>query len=391
MDKLRVRFYGVRFGDAILISFTETTDEGEPLDRNILIDVGNSNSALLGGKDNVFEDVFEDIHKELKGKPVDLYILTHEHLDHAQGLYYASVYHTPVEADYVWITASAAADYKIKFPNAERVKLECEASFRAIYEHLHAGEEVPEQWLENILAINNPRATDDCVDYIQELANEKTTYVHRETDLEGTHPFNEVKFTIWAPEEDTFIYYSGTRSLALGTDNPIEPKPGAKEPDLKPPPGVDAGAFYNLVDIRKRGYLSGLMTINKARNNTSVVFTLEWHGNVLLFTGDVEEESYETMFGLEKKVMKEVDFIKVSHHGSKTGIPSDEIFKEFLPKINDPSRKTAVVTTYHDTHPGVPARKMIEKAYKGRCELVWIDEKTMKDGRHKDFTFSKKI
>lgn len=46
MDKLRVRAYNVRFGDAILVSVPDKTSAGAKKTRHILIDVGNA----LGGK-----------------------------------------------------------------------------------------------------------------------------------------------------------------------------------------------------------------------------------------------------------------------------------------------------------------------------------------------------
>ncbi|HSJ52125.1 MAG TPA: hypothetical protein VLC52_00140, partial [Anaerolineae bacterium] len=85
MENLRVRFYGVRFGDAILISVPDRTARGNPLTRHILVDVGNVRSGE-GGQDAVFRPILENVREETGGKALDLYILTHEHLDHAQGL-----------------------------------------------------------------------------------------------------------------------------------------------------------------------------------------------------------------------------------------------------------------------------------------------------------------
>lgn len=37
----------------------------------------------------MFRPIVEDIRAELGGASIDLYIMTHEHLDHVQGLLYA--------------------------------------------------------------------------------------------------------------------------------------------------------------------------------------------------------------------------------------------------------------------------------------------------------------
>ena len=100
---------------------------------------------------------------------------------------------------------------------------------------------------------------------------------------------------------------------------------------LVPPPGVDAGTFYDLVNSRNRFY-ENLLAANSSFNNTSIVFCLEWHGNKLLFTGDAEELSWETM--KRNNMLKEVDFLKVSHHGSENGTPDDEILEIILPEGN---------------------------------------------------------
>jgi hypothetical protein len=54
---------------------------------------------------------------------------------------------------------------------------------------------------------------------------------------------------------------------------------------------VDAGAFYDLVESRRRGFEDNLLAIDAANNNTSVVLLLEWRGWRLLFPGDAEVRS----------------------------------------------------------------------------------------------------
>jgi hypothetical protein len=43
----------------------------------------------------------------------------------------------------------------------------------------------------------------------------------------------------------------------------------------KPPPGVDVGAFYNLVRSRQGGFIDNILAIDKAENNSSIVFCLK--------------------------------------------------------------------------------------------------------------------
>ena len=123
--------------------------------------------------------------------------------------------------------------------------------------------------------MNDFITTEKCVKHLRKVAPKaKTFYVHRETDLNGKHPFNEAELKVLAPEEDTSTYYLGVQAQALGVD-----KAGARagRPSLTtmaPPAGVDAGAFYQLVKSRRRSYVDGLLSIDKAKNNTSVVLLI---------------------------------------------------------------------------------------------------------------------
>ena len=84
MSDLVVRAYNVGFGDAILVSVPEATGGDNEETRHLLIDVGNL-LAGEGNQDEVFTGVVADI-AERTGGVVDLYVMTHEHLDHVQGL-----------------------------------------------------------------------------------------------------------------------------------------------------------------------------------------------------------------------------------------------------------------------------------------------------------------
>ena len=209
-DKLRVRLYNIRFGDAVLVT---VPDNGTT--RHILIDVGN---VLVGegGLDAVFKPVIEDIKAELGGKPLDLYVMTHEHMDHIQGLPFAKEKaNLELDVAFAWLTASAAEDYydEDKHPDARKKNLEALAMFDQIETYLEAA---PDPALKGLLLNNNPRSTGDCVAYLRGLAGaDKTAYVHREADIEGTHPFEEAKLAIWGPEEDTADYYRSLQPLAL--------------------------------------------------------------------------------------------------------------------------------------------------------------------------------
>ena len=86
-DTLVVRVYNVRFGDAILVTVPDRDPtSGQVTTRRILIDVGNASLRERdGGNDEVFE-ASSRTSSTARAAPLDLYVMTHEHLDHVQGL-----------------------------------------------------------------------------------------------------------------------------------------------------------------------------------------------------------------------------------------------------------------------------------------------------------------
>ena len=381
MDTLRVRVYNVRFGDAVLVSVPDR-DDGSTTMRHMLVDLGNVlRSGGGGAEDAVFGPVVQDIQKVLGGKSLDLYVMTHEHMDHVQGLLYASEkLGLKLDVAQAWLTASSAEDYYEHHDQARRDKLALTAAYEQARLYLRAAPAEKVGGLMAILLNNDPMRTGDCVGFLRKLAAQ-TTYVHRTKDIDGTHPFREAELQLWAPEEDTAVYYGRFRPVATGVT-----KSGGNGPTLhvpKPPRGVDSGAFYGLVESRRLGVHDNLLQIDKAANNSSVVFSLEWRGFRLLFPGDAEQRSWKEMH--KQKVLKPVHFLKVSHHGSWNGTPSGEILEQILPQTpTDDRKRYAAISTWKDTYPGVPDDRTAKELAK-RCEVRSVED--ARDQLYVDFEF----
>lgn len=351
---LRVRVYNVLFGDAILVSVPEASRT-----RHILIDVGNSQGGR-GGRKEVFEKVVADIAAELGGRPIDLYVMTHEHMDHIKGLLYAQdKLGVELGADYAWLTASADPDYGTTYPNAVKQRKIAALAMESTRASLAAA---PDQRLKELLLNNDYRETEKCVEHLRTIAK-TTSYVHRGSDLTGKHPFEEAKLTLWAPEADTSVYYgrftpAASHARAASGPGPEDPDDAAppKRPAARrtiPPPGVDASAFQNLLDWRALGHSDNMFAIDRAANNTSIVFSLEWRGWTLLFAGDAEIRSWRTM--AKFNMLRPVHLLKVAHHGSVNGTPKAEALDAILPvEPHDGRDRYAVVSTCLKSYPGVP-------------------------------------
>ncbi|NMO17670.1 hypothetical protein HPC49_10345 [Pyxidicoccus fallax] len=370
MDALRVRTYNVRFGDALLVSVPDhDATTGLTTMRHLLIDVGNV-QAGEGGADSGFLPVLENVLAELDGAPLDLYVMTHEHLDHVQGLPYADErrygggLREKLKPRHAWLTASAAPDYYERHPEAKKQLDASRALYDDLREYCQLKPEAARGVVPSFLLTNDYRKTDACVEYLRGLA-ERTHYVHRGAALAETHPFKEARLEVWAPEEDTSEYYGRFMPVALGLKRKAGGEVSLHVP--APPAGVDASAFYNLLAWRCRGVGDDLLAIDKAANNTSIVFSLEWRGWRLLFAGDAEVRSWKTM--KKHGVLKPVHFLKVSHHGSHNGTPDGDIFDAILPvQPPDGRQRTAVISAYDGTYNGIPHAPTNERL-RSRCAL----------------------
>lgn len=386
MDSLRVRVYNVRFGDAILVSIPERTRTRVTV-RHLLFDVGNSLSTE-GGADALFEPIIRDILTVLDGNPLDLYVMTHEHMDHVQGLFYAATrLGLPISARYAWLTASAAPDYYDRFLQARKKLEEARTAFQAIEHYLAAAPEKLTPLLNALLLNNNPNSSAQCVAHLRQVAApQRTTYVFRGCAIARKHPFKEAKLQIIAPEEDTSVYYGRLQPMAL---NVAAPAAAGEPPTLvtpKPPSGVDAGAFYNLITLRRHGLADNLLAIDRAANNSSVVLYLEWRGWRLLFPGDAERKSWEIMD--RHGLLKPVHFLKVSHHGSANGTPPPPLLDKLLPPTPPDDRpRRAVVSTYPGVYSGVPDELTLAEIASRCQELVRTDAYTADKKPFFDFLF----
>ena len=367
MEKLRVRAYNVGFGDAIFISVPDSTADGERKTRHILIDVGSVKEKKVDGEGELYiESVIRNIVEVLDGKPLDLYIMTHEHMDHVKGLYYSAKELEPpleLKVQYAWLTASAEDGYYDRHEGVRQKLAEVQDMFKrveAFTSVLQASDGKLPAGINSMLLNNNPRKTKPCVDYLQELATERTTYIHRGCDLNGTHPFREVTFDVWAPEEITTEYYGRFRPMNLnfiplsrngtGAEGSSKKIP-ASHP--KPPKDVDPEGFKKLVESLGSGYIDNLLAIDKAANNTSIVFCLNWRGWKLLFAGDAEVRSWKTMG--KHNVIEPVHFFKISHHGSINGMPPPRFLDVMFPGDSYDGREPkALLTSYKGVYNNVP-------------------------------------
>src|SRR5688500_18036959 len=168
--QLRVRVYNVRFGDAILVSVPDRVG-ARTTQRHILIDVGNAHHTEgAGGADAVFADVVADVRKQLGRRALDLYVMTHEHLDHVQGLKLVCGDNAKLRVSHAWLTGSAHPSYYQDHPKAKEKKDLARSVFRSVRRFLAAAPDHLTPMLSVLLATNDEGVTEPCVEYLRNLA-----------------------------------------------------------------------------------------------------------------------------------------------------------------------------------------------------------------------------
>lgn len=376
MSDLVVRCYNVGFGDAVLVSIPEATGAGPETTRHLLIDVGNL-LAGEGNADEVFATVVADIAQRTGGE-VDLYVMTHEHLDHVQGLLAASRAGVDLRAKFAWLTASADPHYYETHPDAKKRRLELQL---ALEDAARLQQSDDDPWLAMLVRNNSlmlpatarALSTGDYVDHLRGLTSDGGThYVHRDTALDGKHPFQEARLRLLAPEEDTSGYYGRALSEGSLTATSASDGTSGRRDDRPvdgltvPPPGVEPGAYFDLLTSRRSRSRTRILEIDAANNNTSVVLEVEWRGWRLLFPGDAEIKSWKKMH--EQQLLRPVHFVKVAHHGSHNGT-YEELFDQVMPSVSPDGRpRFAVVSTHDGDWASVPDGDTLS-TYSSRCEL----------------------
>jgi hypothetical protein len=205
-------------------------------------------------------------------------------------------------------------------------------------------------------------------------------------------PFSrKVKVSVLAPESDQSVYYK-TRlnhltmlAKSLTSAGAIDLNDFWQFPDqrtVSSPPNLMSHDWNHLRESIQNGGTAAVRAIDKAANNTSLVFLLEVGGKRLLFPGDAEIESWEYMKSKCRRHLKPVDFLKVAHHGSHNGT-EESTLDDLLPESRK-QQATIMVSTrskvYGTTHP-VPDKSLLT-TLKLRCSKListdgesrlWVD------------------
>jgi len=382
---IRVRSYNVGFGDCFLVTFPD----GDAT-RNMMIDFGNA----PGQPNTDYPAIMQNVHEETGGR-LDVVVMTHEHLDHMEGFYAQKSMFNEFEVDWVWMSLPSHPDYYDDYPNARPLKRIRELA-RDFYQRAVHNKIALAPSFATLL--QNNLSNVDRIEYVRGLAkkSDQVLYLRRGVSV-VKKPFSaNVKIKILAPESDVSIYYGGrgdnhlsamSRRLAIASGDSVidekDPWQFANVPrEERDPPNLSERDWRVLRTSIQNGGVEAIRAIDRAANNTSLVFTMEVNGARLLFPGDAELESWDVMAAKCAADLRAIDFLKVSHHGSHNGTPT-ELLDKLLPKKRK-HRATIMVSTQskvYGTENPVPDEELMNTLREhcktlittdGRSDL-WVD------------------
>jgi len=298
---IEVNFLKAGNGDSIYIS----TDNGI----NILIDGGWTYTY-----DKDIKPIVKNIRKN--NQKLDLVILTHYDNDHIMGLYKLLVEENKKGSDTiikeVWFNAFEKAVFEplnkeneAKQSGAKKQK-QFEEVIKKIKEHIRYRDHI------SIEQIKEPIERDDIV-----VLSPYTDKSYKST--------KEITITLLSPNDEKL------KELKEEYDNEMK-KSGAKQEDWNK-------SIKELVANPE--YLD-----EEEANGSSIAFILDYKRKKFLFLGDAHIDLIAdslTALGYSKENPLEVEFIKLSHHGSKGNINND-----FLSLVK--SREFIILANSKTTH-----------------------------------------
>lgn len=355
---------------------------------NALIDFG----VHHGGNIHTLEGIMDDIEAQTKGR-LDLIIASHAHQDHISGFGKFNSRFAKFKIDEVWLPWTEDPRNRRASLLKQKQSLLFEKLYSEIQLKLRRRRGHPELTTALNVLVNlrgNEKAlralatgfgTNGTVRYLRQG--------YRRSGLGGID--GPTARVLGPPDDDLFL---------ARMDPPVDQRYlfAASEPTGAIHPFADHEIRRATKDWKKFAEDHPILTqkdeeelkasienpaknlafaLDSIRNNTSLVVLFLFKGKSLLFPGDAQWGSWQfIMQDMEvRNILGELDFLKVSHHGSRNATPRQ------LVECLNPEKLIAVMPTQVEPFPTIPREPLID-ALAERCScgiVVRSDHVTVKN------------
>jgi beta-lactamase superfamily II metal-dependent hydrolase len=392
--QLLVRMYNVGLGDCI---YLRVPDGGKQV--HILIDCGNKFEEL-----QVLKDCLEDLKTVLpdsdkpsetqdKKKQLDLLVVTHPHEDHFKGIDHDLFKEFDIKQ--VWL--SPAFNILGSDEDAKNYHALQGAAMRGLQELASKNLGEVSQLAMDLLAMSKADTVEMLCKTLPDEYGIQPTFVTADTPEDQLQVFEDptIKLKVLAPMKTIDKLYLGGKGLVNGEyGTGLSAAEGYEalfrmdeKMDIPQPENISVQDFEQLQKRINTSALALVKLAGSVTNNLSVVLLLEWGGLRLLFPGDAEFKSaykgqvkekscngsWNVMWEKRGDDLKDVDFLKVGHHGSITATPwvakdashtMNKLLDHMLPAPEDDETPTAVAvvsTERTNCWPSIPDPELMEE------------------------------
>jgi beta-lactamase superfamily II metal-dependent hydrolase len=351
-DQIRIRMYRVGFGDCFLLTLPAS---GGP--HHILVDCG---VHARGDIDTIGRAV-DDI-AQVTARKLDVIIVTHAHQDHISGFGTYAAEFSAFEVKEVWMPWTENPDD----PQASKLKKKQLALVENLSQHFAAQRGAKFDAVR--AALLNLAGNQAAFDLLRTgLRGARLQYYEAGKELKDpAGVLGLVVKVLGPPRDQEFLAQmdppAGQRYIRLVKGRKVEvnaARPFALAADAGPgSPGPrlsqkDARILQEMAASPMEGLAFAL---DQAINNTSLVTLFLYKGKNLLFPGDAQYGNWR--FWLDKdgsdRLLSQINFYKVSHHGSVNATPKNALEKMTTGKF------AAMLSTQSKPWPSIPEARLLD-------------------------------
>ena len=351
-EQIRIRMYRVGFGDCFLI--TLPAREGP---HHVLVDCG---VHARGNIDTIGRAV-DDI-SQVTDQKVDIIIATHAHQDHISGFGSFASKFSALKVREIWMPWTENPDD----PDAAKLKKKQLALIENLSQHFAARRGA--QFDAVRAALMNLASNQAAFDLLRSGLHRATVRYHEAgAELKDPAGIEGLVVKVLGPPRDRdFLAQmdppAGQRYLRLAEGklkegNVLKPFPvETRAPRDGSGPRLDQKDIKALREMVASPMEGLAFALDQAINNTSLATLFQYSGQNLLFPGDAQYGNWR--YWLDKdgsdRVLSQISFYKVSHHGSVNATPKNALEKMTTGKF------AVMLSTQSKPWPSSPEAKLME-------------------------------